>query len=58
MADDEARIRALIERWADAVHAGDLQTVVADQFGLEKLGDRWLVGHEHHSFPLKSEKDA
>ncbi|MEU7584021.1 SgcJ/EcaC family oxidoreductase [Streptomyces sp. NPDC041068] len=30
MADDTAEIRALIERWADAVHTGDLDTVVAD----------------------------
>jgi uncharacterized protein (TIGR02246 family) len=30
MADDGAEVRALIERWADAVHAGDLETVVAD----------------------------
>jgi uncharacterized protein (TIGR02246 family) len=29
MSDDEAQIRALIERWAEAVHAGDLDTVVA-----------------------------
>jgi uncharacterized protein (TIGR02246 family) len=28
--DDEARIRALIERWAEAVHAGDLDGVLAD----------------------------
>jgi ketosteroid isomerase-like protein len=28
--DDEARIRALIERWAAAVHDGDLPTVLAD----------------------------
>jgi uncharacterized protein (TIGR02246 family) len=28
--DDEARIRALIERWATAVHAGDLGGVLAD----------------------------
>jgi uncharacterized protein (TIGR02246 family) len=27
---DEQQIRALIERWAAAVHAGDLETVVAD----------------------------
>ena len=27
---DEARIRALIERWATAVHSGDLETVLAD----------------------------
>jgi uncharacterized protein (TIGR02246 family) len=30
MTDDEARIRTLIERWAQAVHAGDLDGVVAD----------------------------
>jgi uncharacterized protein (TIGR02246 family) len=28
--DDEARIRTLIQRWAQAVHAGDLDGVVAD----------------------------
>jgi uncharacterized protein (TIGR02246 family) len=27
---DEAAIRALITRWADAVHAGDLDAVLAD----------------------------
>jgi uncharacterized protein (TIGR02246 family) len=27
---DENQIRALISRWADAVHAGDLETVVVD----------------------------
>ena len=30
MTDDATEIRELIERWADAVHAGDLETVVAD----------------------------
>jgi uncharacterized protein (TIGR02246 family) len=30
MSDDTAQIRGLIERWAIAVHAGDLETVVAD----------------------------
>jgi uncharacterized protein (TIGR02246 family) len=28
--DDDQQIRALIERWAEAVHAGDLETVLAD----------------------------
>jgi len=28
--DDEARIRGLIERWARAVHEGDLEAVLAD----------------------------
>ena len=28
--DDDADIRALIERWAHAVHAGDLDVVLAD----------------------------
>ncbi|GII28587.1 YybH family protein [Planotetraspora mira] len=28
--DDEQRIRELVTRWAAAVHAGDLETVLAD----------------------------
>jgi uncharacterized protein (TIGR02246 family) len=131
MADDVTQIRELIERWADAVHAGDLGAVLADHgeeivmfdvpppdrgvrgmdayratwppffewqrqgasfeieeldvtagenvafayallrcgtpeelerdpenrlrltIGLRKQGGRWVVTHEHHSFPLK-----
>jgi uncharacterized protein (TIGR02246 family) len=30
MPDDEEQIRSLIERWADAVHRGDLSGVLAD----------------------------
>jgi uncharacterized protein (TIGR02246 family) len=30
MSNDGDRIRAQIERWAEAVHAGDLETVLAD----------------------------
>jgi ketosteroid isomerase-like protein len=30
MADDETQIRALIERWARAVHDSDLEGVLAD----------------------------
>ena len=30
MTDDEAHIRTLIERWAEAVHAGDLDGVLMD----------------------------
>ncbi|WP_354698102.1 hypothetical protein DSM112329_03767 [Paraconexibacter sp. AEG42_29] len=30
MPDDEQQIRTLIERWAAAVHAGDLDAVLAD----------------------------
>jgi uncharacterized protein (TIGR02246 family) len=30
MTDNEAQIRTLIERWAAAVHAGDMDTVLAD----------------------------
>jgi uncharacterized protein (TIGR02246 family) len=30
VADDEEQIRALIERWADAVHSGDMAVVLAD----------------------------
>ncbi|HVX43309.1 MAG TPA: nuclear transport factor 2 family protein [Mycobacteriales bacterium] len=129
MSEDEAQIRQLIERWAVAVHAGDLDGVVADHaadvvlfdvpppydgvrgiegyrsiwppfftwqaggavfeivslqvvagaevafayallrcdtadglarnpgnrlrltFGLRKQDDRWVIAHEHHSFP-------
>jgi uncharacterized protein (TIGR02246 family) len=129
---DEPEIRALIERWANAVHAGDLDVVLADHaddivmfdvpppddgvrgidayretwppffewqrrgasfeivslevtagadvafahallrcgtaeelrrdpgnrlrltIGLRKEGGRWVVSHEHHSFPDKS----
>ncbi|MEV6319111.1 SgcJ/EcaC family oxidoreductase [Streptomyces sp. NPDC051776] len=132
MSDDAAQIRALIERWAAAVHEGDLDTVLADHaddivmfdvpppengvrgidayretwppffewqrqgaafeilsldvtagddvafaqallrcgtpkeleedpanrlrltVGLRKDGGRWIVTHEHHSFPYKS----
>lgn len=132
MADDEQEIRDLIERWAAAVHAGDLETVLADHgddivmfdvpppndgvrgldayrqswppffefqqsgasfeivsldvtaggdvafawallrcgtqeelrrdpenrlrltIGLRKEGGRWIVVHEHHSYPYKS----
>ena len=132
MASDEQVIRTLIERWAAAVHDGDLATVVADHaddivmfdvpppfrglrgieeytaawppffewqrsgavfeieelevvagqdvayahallrcatpeqlaqdpelrlrltLGLRKEGDRWVVAHEHHSFPDRS----
>jgi uncharacterized protein (TIGR02246 family) len=128
--DDERQIRTLIERWADAVHRGELDTVLADHaedivmfdvpppydgvrgldayretwppffewqrrgasfeivsldvtagddvayahallrcgtreelaenpenrlrltLGLRKEGERWVVAHEHHSFPI------
>ena len=30
MANDEQQIRTLIERWADAAHSGDLETVLAE----------------------------
>jgi uncharacterized protein (TIGR02246 family) len=30
MNDAETHIRRLVQRWADAVHAGDLETVLAD----------------------------
>ncbi len=132
MADDQTEIRTLIERWAAAVHQGDLDTVLADHaddivmfdvpppndgvrgieayretwpsffewqaqgasfeiveldvvagddvafayallrcgtseefekdpdnrlrltLGLRRESDRWVVAHEHHSFPDKS----
>ena len=133
MTDNEAQIRLLIERWAEAVHAGDMNGVLADRardivmfdvpppyegvrgidayretwpgffewqrrgaafeivslevtagddvayahallrcgtpeeleakpenrlrltLGLRKEGGRWLVAHEHHSFPIDAE---
>lgn len=33
MSNDETEIRALIERWAKAVHAGDIDGVLADHTG-------------------------
>src|SRR5918996_4001368 len=30
MTENEAQIRVLVERWAEAVHAGDLDRVLAD----------------------------
>jgi hypothetical protein len=30
MVDDEEQIRTLIERWAEAVHSGDMSGVLAD----------------------------
>jgi uncharacterized protein (TIGR02246 family) len=33
MADDEQQIRELVERWADAVHGGDMDVVLADHAG-------------------------
>jgi uncharacterized protein (TIGR02246 family) len=132
MDDNESQVRELIERWAKAVHEGDLDTVLADHsdeivmfdvpppydgvrgmdayretwppfftwqrqgasfdllsmdvvagddvafayallrcgtpqelheepenrlrltIGLRKHGGRWVVVHEHHSFPLKT----
>ncbi len=132
MADEEKQIRALIERWAEAVHSGDMAGVLADHaddivmfdvppphdgvrgidayretwppffewqrsgasfaieelevtagedvayawallrcgtregferdpanrlrltIGLRKDGGRWIVAHEHHSFPDKT----
>jgi uncharacterized protein (TIGR02246 family) len=33
MAEDEELIRTLIERWAEAVHAGDMGTVLTDHAG-------------------------
>lgn len=132
MTDDETQIRSLIERWASAVHDGDIEGVVADHaedivmfdvppphegvrgiqayretwpeffawqasgacfeiaaldvtvggdvayafgllrcataeglredptyllrltLGLRREAGRWMVAHEHHSFPLKS----
>lgn len=55
MNDDEQEIRALIERWAAAVHAGDMEGVLADHapdivmFDVPPPHDG-VRGLEHHSF--------
>jgi uncharacterized protein (TIGR02246 family) len=132
MTEDERQIRTLVERWAEAVHAGDMETVLAHHaddivmfdvpppyegvrgigdyretwppffewqargasfeitelevvasedvayafallrcgtpeelranpanrlrltLGLRKAGGRWVVTHEHHSFPIEA----
>ena len=79
---NEGAIRDLVERWAIAVHAGDLDGVLASEdvafayallrcgtaeelekdpdnrlrltIGLRKEDGRWVVAHEHHSFPDKA----
>src|ERR671919_2245744 len=33
MTDDERQIRTLIEKWAEAVHSGDMEVVLADHSG-------------------------
>ena len=55
---DDAEIKALIERWATAVHdrvgrgqlgrRGGLRVCPA---ALRQERGRWIVAHEHHSFP-------
>lgn len=59
MTDDESQIRTLIERWAQAVHVGDLDAVLADHAADIVMFDvpppneglRGIEAHEHHSFP-------
>jgi ketosteroid isomerase-like protein len=43
---DEAAIRELIIRWADAVHRGDLDSVLAD------YRDSWRPFFEYQRAPL------
>jgi ketosteroid isomerase-like protein len=50
-ADDRARIKRLIERWASAVHSGDMSGVLADHSDDIVMFDVPVVTHEHHSFP-------
>ncbi len=38
MTDDEEQIRRRIERWAEAVHGGDLSGVLADHSEMPSLG--------------------
>lgn len=67
MTADEKQIRTLIEQWAAAVHEGDLPPrELAEQpanrlrltLGLRKEQGRWIVAHEHHSFPLAADGAA
>lgn len=83
MRDNAEQIRALIEGWAEAVHEGRIDTVVADHaedvvmfdvpppyrgvhpglrlrltLGLRKEAGRWVIAHEHHSFPDLSSPGA
>ncbi|MEV6653741.1 nuclear transport factor 2 family protein [Streptomyces sp. NPDC051219] len=97
MPHDNEQIRSLVERWAAAVHTGDLNGVMASfeivslditagddvayahallrcgtpqelvaqpenrlrlTLGLRKEQDRWVVAHEHHSFPDATSGDV
>ena len=50
---DPEQIEALIRRWAEAVHAGDLDTVLRDHSDDIVMfdGPRWSMGH-HSRAPL------
>jgi ketosteroid isomerase-like protein len=51
----ESAIRELIERWAAAVREEELaknpDVRLRLTVGLRREGGRWVVSHEHHSFP-------
>ena len=35
-----------------AAHVGDVAAVLRMTIGLRKENGRWVVTHEHHSFPI------
>lgn len=67
---NEAQIRMLVESWAKAVRAKDMDSVLANHTddivmfdvpmplqakGMRKENRQWLIAHEHHSYPIKLE---
>ena len=54
LATDAAEIRAMIERWADAVHAGALEAVVADH----PRGERMAADRGQEINALLAESEA
>ena len=68
--DAKTEIEQLIQAWAGAVRAKQIEGVVAHHaddmvmfddsprlrltLGLRREDGRWQIAHEHHSFPLAS----
>jgi ketosteroid isomerase-like protein len=54
MSEEDDAIRRLVGRWADAVHRGDIDGVLADHAQDIVMSDvpppHEVVAHEHHSF--------
>jgi ketosteroid isomerase-like protein len=53
MTDNEAQSHSLIERWADAVRAGEMDTVLADHADDIVMFDA-PPPYEHHSLTAKA----